>query len=88
MPRVDMGYEVRRVDGGVLKGVAPVEIRPTSLGKLSRLFRFSLQAAQPGSYELVMIFYDHLSGKSLELTEPFSVLEEGTLDQTPARTGG
>ena len=88
MPRVDMGYEVRRVGGGVLKGVAPVEIRPTSLGKLSRLFRFSLQAAQPGSYELVMIFYDHLSGKSLELREPFSVLEEGALDQTPALTGG
>jgi hypothetical protein len=68
MPRVDMGYVVRRADGSVLKGVAPAEIRPTSLGKLSRLFRFGLQAAQPGSYELVMIFYDHLSGKSLELT--------------------
>jgi len=88
MPRVDMGYVARRVDGAVLKAVAPAEIRPTSLGKLSRLFRFSLQAAEPGSYELVMIFYDHLSGKSLELKEPFSVLGEGTLEQTPSRTGG
>jgi hypothetical protein len=84
MPRVDMGYVVRRVDGGVLKGVAPAEIRPTSLGQLSRLFRFSLQPAQPGSYELVMIFYDHVSGKSLELKEPFSVLEESALDKAPA----
>jgi VWFA-related protein len=87
-PRVDMGYLVRRADGSVLKGVAPVEIRPTSLGKLLRLFRFGLQAAQPGNYELVMVFYDHLARKSLELTEPFSVLDKGALEQTSARTGG
>jgi VWFA-related protein len=88
MPRVDMGYVVRRADGSVLKGVAPAEIRPTSLGKLSRLFRFGLQAAEPGDYELVMIFYDHLSGKSLEQKEPFSVLAEGGLEQASARPGG
>jgi len=87
MPRVDMGYVVRRVDGGVLKGVAPAAIQPTSLGKLSRLFRFGLQAAPPGDYELVMIFYDHLAGKSLELTEPFSVLDEGALERASARAG-
>jgi VWFA-related protein len=88
MPRVDMGYVVRRVDGDVLKGIAPTEIRPTSLGKLSRSFGFGLQAAQPGDYELVMIFYDHLSGKKLELKEPFSVLDEGGLERASARTGG
>jgi VWFA-related protein len=88
MPRVDMGYVARRVGGSVLKAVAPAEIRPTSLGQLSRLFRFSLQAAQPGSYELVMIFYDRVSGKSLELTEPFSVLEEGALEKPLPRSGG
>jgi VWFA-related protein len=81
MPRVDMGYAVRRADGSVLKGVAPAEIRPTSLGKLSRLFRFGLQTAEPGDYELVMIFYDHVSGKSLELKEPFAVRAEGSLGQ-------
>jgi VWFA-related protein len=88
MPRVDMGYVVRRVDGSVLKGVAPAEIRPTSLGKLSRLFHFGLQAAEPGEYELVMVFYDHLSGKSLELKEPFSVQAEGALEQASNRPGG
>ncbi len=88
MPRVDMGYVVRRADGSVLKGVAPAEIRPTSLGKLSRLFRFPLQAAEPGDYDLVMIFYDHVAGKSLELQEPFSVLPEGGLDRASARPGG
>ncbi|HEX9190422.1 MAG TPA: VWA domain-containing protein, partial [Vicinamibacteria bacterium] len=87
MPRVDMGYVVRRADGSVLKGVAPAEIRPTSLGKLSRLFRFGLQAAPPGEYELVMVFFDHLSGKSLELKEPFSVLVEGGLERASLRPG-
>ena len=88
MPRVDMGYVVRRVDGSVLRGVPPAEIRPTSVGKLSRLFRFGLQAAEPGEYELVMIFYDHLSGKSLELKEPFTVLVEGGLERASLRPGG
>jgi VWFA-related protein len=88
MPRVDMGYVVKGVDGSVLKGVAPAEIRPTSLGKLSRLFHFGLQAAEPGDYELVMVFYDHVSGKSLELKEPFSVLAEGALEQASSRPVG
>jgi VWFA-related protein len=84
LPRVDMGYVVRRADGSVLKGVAPAEIRPTSIGKLSRLFRFGLQSAEPGDYELVMVFYDHLAGKSLELKEPFSVLTEDGLERASA----
>ena len=83
-----MGYVVRRVDGSVLKGVAPAETRPASLGKLSRLFRIGLQAAEPGDYELVMIFYDHVSGKSLELKERFSVLAEGALEQASNRPEG
>jgi len=88
MPRVVMGYAVRRADGIVLKRVEPAEIRPTSLGKLSRLFRFDLKAAPPGDYELVMAFFDLVSGKRLEIREPFSVLAEGALGRTSARTGG
>jgi hypothetical protein len=38
--------------------------------------------------ELVMILYDHLSGKSLELTEPFSVLVEGALRAGDVQPGG
>jgi hypothetical protein len=87
MPRVAMGYMVRGTDGSILTGVAPADIRPTSVGKLSRLFRFGLQAAPPGDYELVMIFYDHISGKTLELREPFSVLAPGALEQASARPG-
>jgi hypothetical protein len=88
MPRVAMGYMVRRADGSVFKQVEPVEIRPTSIGHLSRLFRFGLEGAQPGDYELVMAFFDRVSGESLVLTEPFSVLAEGALEQASARPGG
>jgi len=88
VPRVFMGYILKRADGTIVKRVEPAEIRPTSLGQLSRLFRFGLQAAEPGHYELVMIFYDHLSGKSLELKEPFSVLAEGGLERASLRPGG
>ncbi len=85
VPRVAMGYAVRRADGTVFKQVEPAEIRPSSLGKLSRLFRFGLQAAEPGDYELVMAVFDLLSGKHIEITEPFSVLPEGALGQPAPR---
>ena len=88
MPRVSMGYAVRRADGSVFKQVEPTEIRPTSLGQLSRLFRFELQAAPPGDYELVMAFFDRLSGESLVVTEPFSVLADGGRERVSARPGG
>jgi hypothetical protein len=88
MPRVSMGYAVKHADGSLLKAVAPAEIQPTSLGHLSRLFRFDLQAARPGDYELVMIFYDHVAAKSLELTEAFAVLGAGALERrAQARPG-
>ena len=38
-----------------------------------RMIGFSLADATPGDYEIVMRVKDELSGKSLELHEPFSV---------------
>jgi VWFA-related protein len=87
-PRVAMGYLVRRADGGMLTGVDPAEIRPSSVGKLTRLFRFGLEDAEPGDYELVMIFYDTVAGTSLELREPFAVLAQGALDDPRSRAAG
>jgi hypothetical protein len=86
-PRVAMGYAVRRADGTVFKLVEPVEIRPTSLGKLSRLFRFGLQGVPPGEYDLVMAFYDILAEKQLEIREPFSVRPAGALGQSTTDGG-
>jgi VWFA-related protein len=74
MPRVLQGYFVRREDGTVLTAAMPSEIRPTSLGGLSRVSGFSLKGAQPGSYEIVMSVRDELARRSLELREPFKVI--------------
>jgi len=73
LPRVSMGYQVRRSDGALFTQDAPSIINPTSAGSLSRMIGFSLGDAIPGDYEIVMRVKDELSGKSLELHEPFSV---------------
>jgi hypothetical protein len=73
MPRVSMGYEVRRSDGTLYTQDTPSLINPTSAGSLSRMIGFSLEDAAPGDYEIVMRVRDELSGKSLEVHEPFSV---------------
>ncbi len=74
MPQVVQGYRVARSDGVVYSEVPESVIRPTSLGALSRLFGFSLQDAMPGDYELQLTFRDELSGETIELQEPFSVV--------------
>ena len=73
MPRVSMGYQVRRSDGTLYTQDPPSIINPTPAGSLSRMIGFSLEDAAPGDYEIVMRVKDELSGKALELHEPFSV---------------
>jgi hypothetical protein len=81
MPRVLQGYVVRRSDGVQFTSAAPTEIRPTSLGVLSRVSGFSLRNAEPGEYEILMIVWDQLAGKKLELREPFTVVP--AVDEPP-----
>lgn len=73
MPRVSMGYEVRRRDGTLFTQDAPSLIRPTPTGGVTRMIGFSLQDAVPGDYEIVVRIKDELSGRSLDLREPFTV---------------
>ena len=73
LPRVSMGYQVRRSDGALYTQDPPSIINPTSAGSLSRMIGFTLEDATPGDYEIVMRVKDELSGKSLEVHEPFSV---------------
>lgn len=73
MPRVTAGYAIRRGDGTVFASVDATEIRPTSLGRLSRLTGTPLEGAAPGDYELVITLKDELSGTALERREPFTI---------------
>jgi hypothetical protein len=74
MPRVIQGYVVKRSDGSVFTSISPSEIRPTSLGSLTRLFGFRLLDATPGDYDIYMTLQDTLAGKTLEVHEPFRVV--------------
>jgi hypothetical protein len=73
MPQVVMGYAVMGKSGAAVAFAEPTLIRPTSIGHLSRFVELGMEAAPPGDYELVMAFRDMLSGKFLEMREPFSV---------------
>jgi VWFA-related protein len=84
MPNVLQGFLVRRPDGGILGSVAPAAIRPSARGDLTRQFGFPLAGAPPGEYEIVMTVRDELSGKSLELHEPFTVVPTFGFSSAPA----
>jgi VWFA-related protein len=83
MPKVSAGYIIRRLDGPVQSVVSPTPIKPTSIGKLSRLVGTRLVAAEPGDYEFVLTVRDEIAGKTLELREPFTVTPAA-----PSPTGG
>jgi hypothetical protein len=73
MPNVTAGYVVRRPDGTAVVEVAPSRINPTSLGKLSRIVGTRLPAEATGDLEFVLSVKDQVSGKTLEVKEPFTV---------------
>ena len=75
LPRVKAGFQIRRVDGGVHTAVAPTEILATSLGALERMMGIRLEGTSPGDYELVLDIEDTITGRRLEIREPFTVVE-------------
>jgi VWFA-related protein len=77
MPQVSAGYVVRRRGGGEeLLRVEASQIKPTSLGKLSRLVGSPLPPAAVGELELVLDVKDEISGETRQIVEPFSAEEK------------
>ncbi len=75
MPNVTAGFTIRRkANGMVFTKVAPTMIRPTSLGRLSRMVGPSLEGAEPGEYEFDLYLKDELSGKVMEFKEDITIL--------------
>jgi VWFA-related protein len=72
-PRVAASHRLRKADGTVLGGSDPTIILPTSLGGVARLMQIPLNL-DPGDYELVLDVRDEVSRDSLELVEPFRVV--------------
>jgi len=74
MPRVKGGFQILRLGGGIHTRMEPEPILPTSLGTLSRLVGVKLDGTSPGEYEAVLSLEDTISGKTLEIREPFTVV--------------
>jgi VWFA-related protein len=73
MPRVTASYAVRKPDGTAVVAVEPSQIKPTSLGKLSRIVGTRLPEEATGDLEFVLSVKDEISGKTLEVKESFTV---------------
>jgi VWFA-related protein len=88
MPKVSAGYVLRRPDGTEVVQVAPSRINPTSLGKLSRIVGTRLPADASGEMEFVLTVKDEISGKTLEVKEPFTVAGNPVAPAPAPSTGG
>ncbi|HVO11712.1 MAG TPA: VWA domain-containing protein [Vicinamibacteria bacterium] len=76
LPKVSMGYEVRRSDGALLTREPPSVITTSPDGAISRMIGFSLAGAPPGQYVLKLRVRDEFSGETIERSEPFTVTAE------------
>jgi hypothetical protein len=73
MPRVSSGFAIRGADGTVRSRLTPSLIKPTSLGKVTRLIGSRLEDYAPGDYEFVLNVRDEVADKTIEVREPFTV---------------
>ena len=70
---VSAGYEVRRSDGSVLAKSAATPLQAGPQGEISQMIPISLQGVPAGDYEIVLNVKDDLSGRTVEVRDPFSV---------------
>jgi VWFA-related protein len=76
LPRVTAGHALRLQGGATLGSTPPNPIRPTSIGALSRLIQIPLAGRAAGDYELVLTVTDEIAGRTREVVEPFSIVDE------------
>jgi len=72
-PRLSSSYVVRRPDGSLLTRMEPRPMQASPQGKVSQMLSLSLANATAGSYELVLTVRDDVAGRSVEVSEPFSI---------------
>jgi VWFA-related protein len=73
LPRVSAGFTLLAADGAPVMRVEPAPIKPTSEGRLARLGVVPLEGKPPGAYQLVLDLRDDVTGRSLEVREPFAL---------------
>lgn len=72
-PRVSAGFAVRYEDGRLLAAAGATPVRPSPEGLFVRSIGIPLGEAPPGSYELVVVARDDVSGRAVEAREAFTV---------------
>jgi hypothetical protein len=70
---VSAGFALRAGDGTVVSRGQPAPIKPTPEGRLARLGVVPLEGKAPGAYELILDLRDEVSGRTMEVTEPFAL---------------
>jgi VWFA-related protein len=70
---VSAGLTVRHADGTVLAAADPTPVEPRPDGTLARTLGVPLEGVREGSYELVVLAVDEVSGGAVEASEPFVV---------------
>jgi VWFA-related protein len=72
-PRLSSSYVVKRPDGSLLTRMEPRPMQASPRGQVSQMLSLSLADAPPGAYQLVLTVRDDLAGRSVEVSEPFTV---------------
>lgn len=80
LPRVSAGFTLTAEDGTLVVRGQPAGIRPTAEGRLARLGALPLEGKPPGRYALLLDLRDEVSGRTMEVREPFSI------ERAPARS--
>ena len=72
-PEVVCGHKLLAQDGRVVRGSEPTPIVVQPKGPVTRLLALSLDGLEPGEYELALNIADTVTGKTLDLHEPFTL---------------
>jgi VWFA-related protein len=72
--RVTHGYTLRRADGVVVLKADPTAIIPAADGTISRVVGFPLDGLDPGEYSLELTVRDEVAGKTLDFSEPVTLV--------------
>jgi len=73
MPRVSLGYSLRRADGTDVVAAPLRPLTPGALGQVSATVALTLPMEAAGEHELRLIVRDEVSARTLEVSEPLVV---------------
>jgi VWFA-related protein len=73
-PRVAGGHALQDARGSTLFVVEPTTISPSSTGAVVRLIGLATAELAPGDYALNLFLQDQVSGKVIEVLEPFQLI--------------